>query len=541
MKIASADQMREMDRLAIEEIRIPGIVLMENAGREAVGVLETCLGDLLDDNIVVVAGKGNNGGDGFVIARHLRNHGAQVMVVLLGRCSDLSGDAHVNARICENMNIPIIESADEKDLDRLECELLNADIIIDAMFGTGLSKPAKGRFQTAIEMINKADAYVMSVDIPSGLSADSPEISGPAVWADFTVTFGLPKPALLLYPAAECAGQIFVVDISIPAEMDNKPCIKGTIIDPYGVTTILAPRDPNTHKGSYGHLLVLAGSPGKTGAAVLAGESALRAGSGLVTIGVPESLNSIFEIKLTEVMTEPLPSRDGKTLDTTSLPAIKSLAEGKSAVLIGPGIGLNPETGNLILSLIRTLTIPVILDADALTLLSREEDPWSGVTAPLILTPHPGEMSRLTGVTTSDLIPRQLEIVPDFASRTGTCVVFKTARTLIAATDGSWTLNITGNPGLASGGSGDVLAGLIGGILARGFSPLQSAACGVFWHGLAADIAVTDIGEHELIAGDILDYLIDARKMVTNHPEYFDGAVIPYNFDPATEIIGDTL
>ncbi len=525
MKIATADQMRELDRQSIETVRIPGVILMENAGKETIDILEFVFDNLSDYHFTIIAGKGNNGGDGFVVARHLWNRQADVGVILIGTLDDLRGDARINAEIVERMGIPIMEVFDwNDDLDNI---LHQSDIIIDAIFGTGLSKPATGIYLSAIRAINQSESYVVSLDIPSGIFADHPDVIGESVRANLTVTFGLPKPALLLFPAAAYAGQVIVADISIPRELIDSYPIAGHILTPYDFPTLFQERMVDTHKGSYGHLLIIAGSPGKTGAAALAGIAGLRAGAGLVTVAVPDQFHSILAVKLTEVMTAPIPSGNGQYFDLTSMPTIESLLHGKSAVLIGPGLGTNPDTIAFIQTLIPQIDLPLIIDADGLNCLANTPHSWRRKKHPLIITPHPGEMSRLVRKTTAETLSQQLDIVNQYALESGAYVVFKTARTLIATPAGDWFVNITGNPGLASGGTGDVLAGLIAGYVTQGFNAQESTLGGVFLHGLAGDLAATELGEPHMIASDILAHLQHAKTSISRRTEIFDGRMIP--------------
>ncbi|MBN1550346.1 NAD(P)H-hydrate dehydratase [bacterium] len=525
--IVTGEQMKELDRKTIQEIGIPGVVLMENAGRETVRAINTFFELPEDASVTVVAGKGNNGGDGFVVARHLSNQNFNVVVVLLGRQSELKGDAKINAEIAVKMGIPVYELLDDGDLAVLEVELENADLIVDSIFGTGLTKPPSGIYASAINAINTVQALTVSVDIPSGIFADASVVDGPAVYADLTVTFGLPKPSLLLYPAAGHTGQLVVADISIPPDVIHDIEPAGRILSPCDFHNILRTRPPNSHKGMYGHLLIVAGSPGKTGAAALAAEAALRAGTGLVTVAIPESLNSILEVKLTEAMTLPVKGIDGNIFGMESFDVIVESAKSKTALLIGPGIGLHSETQKFMRTLLKTVRIPIIIDADGLTLMAEQEPPWSDGEQSIILTPHPGEMSRLTGINIPQMLSDQISVLKQFTQRIPSHVILKTARTIIMNQDGSWLLNITGNPGLASGGTGDVLAGLVSGFVAQKFAVEEAVAAAVFLHGLAADIAIKDIGVDALLASDLLSYLNDARQFALENPEVFDGALVP--------------
>ena len=525
--IATAAQMREIDRWTIEEFGIPGIVLMENAGKAVADIIQDLSDDSARPKVVIVAGKGNNGGDGFVVARHLWNWGFDVQVILLTQWDTLRGDAQINAVAAKRMEIPIIEVPDLATLNFLNAALSDADIIVDAIFGTGLATQVIGFYKSAIEAINDSDALIVSIDVPSGLQADANFSDGTAVVADVTVTLGLLKPALVLYPSSKFAGQVITVDISIPCSAVDKLKLPGSILFPGDLQPVFHPREPDSHKGSFGHLLIIAGSPGKTGAAVLAAQAALKAGAGLVSVAIPNSLNPILENKLTEAMSIPLPSNDGYHFDLSSLAAIKDNLSGKTAVLIGPGIGTKPETAKMLQKLLPELNVPVILDADALNILS-DTDSWPSITTPMILTPHPGEMSRLLKSSAEEVLRNQLTLIPQFAREHSVYIVFKTARSIIANPQGEWIVNITGNPGLASGGTGDVLAGMISGYITQKFNLLSAICTGVLLHGLSADEALYHMNETQICASNILEYLPDAWYFVEEYPETFEGSLIPY-------------
>jgi len=530
MKIAFSGQMKELDRQTIEDVGIPGAVLMENAGRETVSVMDASIDTLEDNRIIVFAGKGNNGGDGFVIARHLYNRGSEVLVFLLGKLSDLDGDAGTHARVADAMQIPVIEVQSKNDLLENRTVIRYADVIVDALFGTGLKRPIEGIFKEAVMLINDSDALVVSVDIPSGLMADTSEEIGPTVTADITVTFGLPKFAQLLYPAALHAGQVIVADISIPSSAVTAMQINGQILCPHHFPAFLMPRSPHAHKGDYGHLLILAGSPGKTGAAILAATAAARAGAGLVTAAVPDPLNTVIESNMIEAMTYPLPG-PSPVYHPEHLAAVNDLMIGKSALLIGPGIGTAPETIDFMKQLMADVDIPVIMDADALNIIASSHGPWFNAKCPRVLTPHPGEFSRLTDLDVKSVLGEQLDLVTDYAGVNKSIVVLKTARTLIACPDGAFYINTTGNSGMATGGSGDILSGIISGLIASGMEPGQAVGAGVFWHGLTGDFTAEAAGSREMLAGDMLRYMKRARELILREPFLFNGKTIPYPED----------
>lgn len=530
MKIADSYHMRELDRMTIEETGIPGEVLMENAGQAVFRTLLDEIEDLHDHLIVILCGPGNNGGDGFVTGRYLANNTCEPSIILAGELAGLKGACRLHAQAAVAIGIPVHEICNDNFKVALEW-IQAADIIIDALLGTGVNRPLDGLFLSIVNAVNDSDAYILSVDIPSGMSADSSQLIGPCIHADQTITFGLPKPALLLYPAAKHAGRISVADISIPVFNIDKLNLPGEILTPDHFPVFFTPREPDIHKGWLGHLLIIAGSPGKTGAAILSARAAARAGAGLVTVAIPQPLNAILESNLIEVMTLPMPGTNPH-FTPEHLDTIQNALSGKTAVLAGPGIGTHPETIEFLRRLCPDIHVPLILDADALNCIAADPEPFFISGQDRVLTPHPGEFSRLTNLPVEDLLRKQIETVTGYASMTRSIVVFKTARTIIASPDQTYRVNITGNPGLASGGSGDVLAGLISGLAAQAIDLLQAAAAGVFWHGLTADITAALHGENEMLAGDLPEHLADAHEMMVNHKELFKGRHIPYSYLP---------
>jgi len=509
--VVSAAQMHSLDRRAAAECGIPTLLLMEEAGAETVREITATFPGAMAGRVTVLCGRGNNGGDGFVVARRLLARGGSVRSFLLARPEEVQGDARVNLEALERMgNAPLSLTAAE--LPRLAEALAEADLVVDAMLGTGARGPARGLCAEVIDLVNRAGRPVVAVDLPSGLEADSPEISGPAVRAQCTVTFAWPKPCLLFYPAAGLAGILRIADIGIPRSLLGRSGVRLHLLEPSDLRPAFPPRDPAGHKGTYGHVLVLAGSPGKTGAAALAAVAAARTGAGLVTVGVPASLHDILESKLTEVMTEPLPETETRSLSLAALDRILRLAEGKGAVALGPGLGTHPETQELIRRLVAELPCPVILDADGITAFAGQAERLAHAGGSLILTPHPGELSRLLAVERSALLRRRLALVPETAARLGITLLLKTARTLIAGPEGEAVIVPTGNPGMATGGSGDVLTGVIAALAAQGRPAALAASAGAYLHGLAGDLAARDIGPEAVIASDILLALPEAIR-----------------------------
>jgi NAD(P)H-hydrate epimerase len=478
---------------------------MENAGRTTYQILRREFPGPRGE-VAVVAGRGNNGGDGFVVARYLANAGIPVAVFLLGPRGRVSGDARVNLEILAHLGVAVAEVLTEADLNPCIHRLAKAGLIVDALLGTGLNSPVTGLMAALIERLNHLRAPVLAVDIPTGLSADTGEVLGVALKAQVTVTYGWPKIGQVLPPGRDYVGRLWQVDIGIPPNFAQEATV--SLAEAREMRALLPPRPFGSHKGAFGHLLVLAGSIGKTGAAALAAEAALRAGAGLVTLGVPASLNDILEAKLTEAMTLPLPeAAAARALGVAALKPIVEFVNEKNekfTVALGPGIGTHPETRELVGRLVHDLACPMVIDADGINNLAGFTAGLKDAAGPRILTPHPGEMARLVGASTPAVQARRLDLARETAARLGVTLVLKGAQTVVAAPDGRASLNSTGNPALASGGTGDVLTGLIGGFLAQGLAPWDAARLGVYLHGLAADFFVSHHGPRGMIAGDLL-------------------------------------
>ncbi|MEW6144313.1 MAG: NAD(P)H-hydrate dehydratase [Thermodesulfobacteriota bacterium] len=498
MKIATREIVRDIDAKSIEKHGIPGLVLMENAGRMAADVVLEEFPQA--DSAAVFAGGGNNGGDGFVIARHLAGQGVKVTTYLAASPAKYKGDALANLKALKKSGGEIVE------LGGSFRKYKQAGLIVDALFGTGLDREVEGFSKKIIDFMNAQPVPRLAVDLPSGIDANTGFPLGAAVRADVTVTFVVPKIGISIYPGLEYAGRIYVADITTPKSLEED--IPYELLTHSSVQGILKPRRPDSHKGTYGHLFILAGSPGKTGAATLASLGALRAGTGLVTVGIPASLNDIMEVKTTEAMTEPLPETDLRTLGMMSVKRAKEIiANKKTALAIGPGISTTEETHGFLYEMIRSSEIPAVIDADALTLIAEEPGILLRAKAPLVLTPHPGEMSRLTGIPTDDIERDRIGVSLEFARKYKVILVLKGARSLVTTPGGRVYVNTSGNPGMASGGMGDVLTGIIGGFLAQRIPPEDAARLGVFVHGLAGDAAALERGQAGIIAGDLADVL----------------------------------
>ncbi len=506
MKVANAEEMQELDRKAIETYRIPGMILMENAGKGAAEAISHRFPDIQKKKVAIIAGKGNNGGDGFVIARYLLNQGVAVRVYLLTDPKGLRGDAETNYSIFQRMKGEVISVASSKDYVKVKKDLEKFDILVDGIFGTGLDAEVRGYYREVIDHLNTLQRPIVAIDIPSGLNANTGKPLGTAIRASLTVTFGLPKVGHLIPPGLDYVGEVKVIDIGLPRRLVEEEKISTYLLEKKEIRRWLSvPRNPDTHKGDYGHLLVIAGSVGKTGAAAMACQAALRMGAGLVTLAIPKSLNGILEMKLTEVMTEPLPETPKQTLSLRGLSAILRLCENKRAVIIGPGIGTYKETQSLVVKLVKALDLPIILDADGLTALATQPKILPTANHSLILTPHPGEMARLIRSQVKEVLEDRMELSRNFSQSFHVHLVLKGHPTLISTPKGEVFINPTGNPGMASGGTGDVLTGMIGGLVCQGFEILPSVQIAVYLHGMAGDEGAQEKGEKSLIATDIIE------------------------------------
>jgi len=517
MILVTASEMQAMDRRTIEDFGLPGMVLMENAGRGAVRFLFEQFPDITDKRVGVIAGRGNNGGDGFVIARYLKQKGIPVRVYLLAEAENVKGDALANLNFLKPLAVPVVEIPDEASFSKIKTEMDGLDLWVDALIGTGLKSEIKGFFKTVINYINGLNKPVFSVDLPSGLNSDTGQSCGACICATATATFAFAKTGHMIYPGAAYTGNLKIVDIGIPPHIVAAVGPSHFLITARLIRSYLNPRPADAHKGRTGHLLVIAGSTGKTGAASMTSMSALRAGAGLVTLGVAESLNPIMEGQMQEAMTTPLPESDRGVLGESAFDGIMRELPGKRCLAIGPGLGQADETKTLIRRLIRQSEIPVVVDADGLNSLAGEVDTLKKTKAPLILTPHPGEMARLLDTRVSKVQQDRLKCARDFAVDFRAHVVLKGARTVVAHPDGRVFINPTGNPGMASGGMGDVLTGVIAGLIVQGLTPEAACHAGVFLHGAAADSLVEDVGPCGYLAGDVMKAIPGEIKKIINN------------------------
>ncbi|MBI3811581.1 MAG: NAD(P)H-hydrate dehydratase [Nitrospirae bacterium] len=503
MIVVTAQEMQQLDRRTIEEFHIPAGTLMENAGLRVVEEIESAWGFLKGKVVTIAAGKGNNGGDGLVVARLLLERSARVSVFLLTPSDQLTGEAWVNLERFQKISgrIHILK---EGTLGELERDLSQSDLIVDALFGTGLSSPVTGLAANVIASINASGKPVVAVDLPSGIHTDTGRVMGIAVKAAMTVSFALPKRGLLLYPGSDYTGRLKIVDIGIPQALIRQLPADLEWITPADVADSLKRRPISAHKGSFGHVLVIAGSGGKSGAAVMASLSALRAGAGLVTLALPSGLEGTLPDRPNEIMTLPLPQTGDRSVGKAALEPLIKFSQGKTVAAIGPGLSTHPETAELVRGLIAQLSIPMVIDADGLNNLVGRLDLLKQARAPIVLTPHPGEMARLIGAAVPEVQSDRFGVAAEFVRRHSVTLVLKGARTIVASKSGTMTINSTGNPGMATAGTGDVLTGMIAGLIAQGHAPEQAARLGVYLHGLAGDLAAAEIGEIGLLAGDLI-------------------------------------
>lgn len=513
-KIITGTQMQELDRRTIGEAHIPARVLMDRAGSGLVAALEQTFGSTQGKRVIILCGKGNNGGDGFVAARLLHRRRTQVQVLMMSPASELSRDAAVMYRqFVRTAGKSAVHLYTSKSL--VSSLLRESDLIIDALLGTGLSSDVTAHYADAIDCINEAGRPVVAADLPSGLHADTGAILGRAVRASLTVTFGLPKLGLYQSHGVDLSGSVSLIDIGIPQAYIEAVTSHTTLITPASVRAVLPARRPASHKGTFGHAGIIAGSVGKTGAAAMAAKAALRIGTGLVTVAVPAGVNDVLESKLLEAMTIPMPDTKARTFSRSALDRLKTFITTRTAVAIGPGLSTHPETVELVQALMKDLDRPAVLDADALNALAGRASVLTACKTPPILTPHPGEMARLeANATPQSINADRIGTAVRFARERGTFVVLKGARTVVARPDGAAAICPTGNPGMATAGTGDVLTGMIVGLLAQGLAPWEAACAGTYLHGYAGDLAAADKGPAGLIAGDVIEQIPYALKTV---------------------------
>jgi ADP-dependent NAD(P)H-hydrate dehydratase / NAD(P)H-hydrate epimerase len=539
MKVLTAEQMREVDRLTTDRYGVPSLQLMENAGAAVADYLSQAFPDLSARNILVLCGKGNNGGDGFVVARRLRERGAPPRVFLFTEISAVRGDAAVNLQLWQagGGELHAMTSLSQWAIAR---EALNdADLVVDALLGTGIKGPVEGLLASVIEDVNawrdkrpvrfrRARArFVISVDMPSGLPSGNEDFGGPVIRADVTVTLTAPKVGQLLAPRADCVGKLIVRDIGTPRELlDDDRTLKLHWLEPGEFRGLPMVRKADSNKGNFGHALIVAGSVGKSGAAVLGGRAGLRVGAGLVTVATPANVLPTVAAGMPEMMTSPLLENDDGTVSIRNLDddRFSHVARDKSVLAIGPGLSTNHETQQFIRTVLQKVSLPVILDADGLNAFAGQADELRTRKPELLaVTPHPGEMGRLLGATAREVQAKRLEVALDAAEKWKAFVILKGFHTILATPDGQAYVNRTGNPGMATGGTGDVLTGMLAGLTAEfGTKNWEHVlGLGVYLHGLAGDVAAERVGEAPLIASDLIEALPEAYSRLL--AEWHDG------------------
>jgi hydroxyethylthiazole kinase-like uncharacterized protein yjeF len=512
MKVLSPERMAEYDRYAIETWGMPGTVLMENAGRSTYRLIKERFLQQWS-RLAVICGRGNNGGDGFVVARYAFRDGFPVQVFLLSAVSDLKGDAALNMRLFRDLGGAITE-VNESTLPLMDSHLWEADIIIDAIFGTGLSKMVEGSEGQMIEAINRSGKQVIAIDIPSGVDGRTGMAMGVAVEASQTFTYGYPKLGQMFYPGAYYAGGLTVIDISLPPQAEEVLGADGDVIDGDMIRGFLKKRLPWAHKGTFGHAVVVAGSPGKTGAAYMTSEGALKIGAGLVTLVVPKTLSSIMAVKFTEVMSYPVEDEGTGFFTLSAYEEVREFIADKDVVIVGPGLSQDPRTSELVRRLYSEVDMPFVVDADGINAFAGHLDMIREAGREAVFTPHPGELARLLGVTAADINGDRIGWGRHFVETTGANLILKGARTIIFSTDGAMFVNPTGNPGLAKGGSGDILTGYVGGAVSQGYSLIEASILGTYVHGYGADRCVEETTDMDLLARDLLAGLGQALRAI---------------------------
>lgn len=489
MKILDAAQMRSIDRRATDRFGVPSIVLMENA---AIAVVDAIFDRYPDsDRIALLCGTGANGGDGFAVARHLENRGVVPVIVVVGDRASIRGDARTNLTICERLGIPIHDVRGTNDVETALAHAAGADVVVDAIFGTGLNRAPSGFHADVIRGLAELRLPVLAIDLPSGANASTHEPFEPCVQAEVTVTFAAPKVCHVFEPAALYCGEVIVADISIPEAAVEDEAVTLALITPKDIHPHVAPRPAATHKGTYGHVGVIAGSPGRSGAAVLCARGALRSGAGLVTV-----MTDVETAKLVHAA-----SIESMTFSGDLAPFLG----GKTAIVLGPGLADHDDAYESTRAIVSAIELPLVVDASGLNAFASRANELNPDRRPRVITPHPGELARLLGSDTKTINAGRIASAREAAGVTNCVVVLKGHQSLVAEPDGHVYVNPTGNPGMAAGGMGDVLAGMIGALLARGADPVDAACVAVYLHGLAGDILKNELGDVGLTATDLAD------------------------------------
>jgi len=516
MKVVTPEQMREIDKRTINEIGIPGIVLMENAARKVTDEAVKMLGFPRGKLVAVIAGKGNNGGDAFAVARQLKGEGCHVKAFVTALKKDITGDAGINLSILEKIGESPVELVDESRMEDLKNTLEKADLVVDGLLGTGLKGEVRGFIKEVINIINMAQKPVLAIDIPSGVSGETGQVLGCCIQADKTVTFALPKLGMLVHPGLDHTGELVVADIGIPSKVIEGMKIDTYITDSALVASMMPRRFKNSNKGDYGRVLIITGSEGMTGSGCLAATAALRTGAGLVYVGVPAGLVSIYDAQVMESVTIPLEDERTGRLSKRCLSRIEAEIKRMDVLAVGPGLGTGDDIFDIVARMVEMADVPLVVDADGLNVLSRDVSVLKNLKTQMVITPHPGEMARLCGISIGEVQDNRIDVAREFAEKWKVVTVLKGARTIIALPDGTIYINPTGNAGMATAGSGDVLTGIIASLIGQGVTPWHAAVAGTYLHGMAGDNAAQVRGEHGMIAGDIVNELPYAIKSLLN-------------------------
>jgi NAD(P)H-hydrate epimerase len=515
--------MKWLEKQCIEEVGLPGVILMENA---ALALKEQCLaflGNLAGKDgsdpkrarVIIVAGTGGNGGDGLALARHLHVSGVDTHVLLIGDAGGMQGDTKFNLDIARRLGIKIDTMPMGDGLIDVPYALEGADLVVDALFGIGLDRRVEGSFEYVIDMMNTYGKYIISVDIPSGVNADTGHVMGKAVMARKTVTFGCPKPGMLLYPGAAFAGEVITANICLPSSSDIDSQIRIIIYTDEEIPSLLPKRSARSNKGTYGRILGFAGSAGMPGAAVLSTEAAYRAGAGYVCAAVTSQVGHIMQSSLKEAVTLIVPDRNGM-FSHRSMDAAQDEMERASVIYIGPGLGRAQHVTEFVNAVTEAAHVPLVIDADALNAVSENVNILKKIQVPCIITPHPGEMSRLTGLSIKDIMDNTIQVAQEFAREFDVIVCLKDARSVCANADGDVYINVTGDTTLAKAGSGDILTGLVAGLLAQGCEPFVAASLGMYLHGKAGEFAGRALSHRGALASDVLRHIPDVLKRYEN-------------------------
>lgn len=501
MRVVTAEQMKRIDRRAIERYGIPSLILMENAALAVVSAIEEHYVEA--ERFAVLCGLGMNGGDGLAVARHLHDHGSVVDVCILGTLEALAGDARVMLDAARGAGVRVMFCESEDTLNGWLAKASTADVVVDALFGTGLTRAPEGLHQDAIDGLNELRLPVVSVDVPSGVNASTGEVAWPAVHADHTITFGLPKVAHVFSPASGFCGEIVVADISIPHAAVDEEEITLSVMTAAEVDEMVPERSPRSHKGTYGHVAIVGGSAGRSGAAVLAARGALRSGAGLVTVVTDRETAQIVDAHSIESMSLADELRDAGN--------VVELLERYAVVAIGSGLRDDEDSYRFLRELVTRIEKPLVLDAGAISAFAGTPE-LLHTTSAKILTPHPGEAARLLGRQVSEIERDRISTAREIAARTGAVVILKGHQTLVADAHGNVSVNPTGNPAMAAGGMGDVLTGLAAALLAQHLDAWDAARVAVFLHGLAGDLAASERGELGILASEVADLIPRALR-----------------------------